>query len=236
MTHVTWLPRTGGKEPLLVTANYNVKQDLSRLLVRAVLLVGCNARLSACSPAGVGLPSEGERAHAAAAAVRSRAARQGRLRRPGARAARRRRTRRPARCGAPPQPQSSRSFSVLQHTSLCTRRYRACTLNRSPASVAPGRCCARAASNASVPGAVCDWRRHGHGLRPRLQAAHLHAAPPARAGRGAAGRGGGVGRLVHSHSGAAVAERAPPRHRRRRQRRQGTKNPQAANIKRSYRR
>jgi len=38
VTHVTWLPRTGGKEPLLVTANYNVKQDLSRLLVRAVLL------------------------------------------------------------------------------------------------------------------------------------------------------------------------------------------------------
>ena len=35
VTHATWLPRAGGARPLLVTANYNLKQDLSRLLVRS---------------------------------------------------------------------------------------------------------------------------------------------------------------------------------------------------------
>ena len=34
VTHVAWLPRTGTAQPLLVTGNYNVAQDLSRLLVR----------------------------------------------------------------------------------------------------------------------------------------------------------------------------------------------------------
>ena len=40
VTHVTWLPRAGGARPLLVTANYNVKQDLSRVMVRAARHAG----------------------------------------------------------------------------------------------------------------------------------------------------------------------------------------------------
>ena len=35
VTHLAWLQRTGGAQPLLVTGNYNVAQDLSRLMVRA---------------------------------------------------------------------------------------------------------------------------------------------------------------------------------------------------------
>ena len=40
VTHMTWLPRAGGARPLLVTANYNVRQDLSRVMVRAAWHAG----------------------------------------------------------------------------------------------------------------------------------------------------------------------------------------------------
>jgi hypothetical protein len=54
VTHAAWLPRASGAQPLFVTGNYNLAQDLSRLLVRAMPMLGrCNMSWLADALAGL---------------------------------------------------------------------------------------------------------------------------------------------------------------------------------------